>query len=87
MSRSAQEILSQEFLLTRAKILEVAAFYDRLSCQQVAGQQGASADDPAMQQLQAACRILTDEEDNKAARVQLLFSREFDPQWREQFGI
>ena len=30
MSRTAQQVLEQEFLQTRAKILELAAFFDRL---------------------------------------------------------
>ncbi len=87
MSRSPQEILSQEFLQTRAKILEVAAFYDRLACHPDGRPQDDDIDNPALQQLQAACRILTDDQADKAARVQLLFSREFNPQWRAQFGI
>jgi len=55
MSRSSTEILSQEFLLTRAKILEVAAFYDRL---------GQLPDNAAEQRqldlLNSACAILND---------------------------
>ncbi len=82
MPRTATEILSQEFLLTRAKILEVAAFYDRL------GQFPDGAPSPQqLELLSAACRILTDDQSDKAARVQLLFSREFNPQWRDEFGI
>lgn len=82
MPRSPTEILSQEFLLTRAKILEVAAFYDRL---------GQVPDSPAEQRqlklLNGACAILNDDQPNKGARVQLLFSREFNPGWRDEFGI
>lgn len=82
MPRTAIDILSQEFLLTRAKILEVAAFYDRL------GQLPENA--PNRQQLElldGACRLLTDDQPDKAARLQLLFSRQFNPQWRDEFGI
>ena len=82
MPRSPAEILSQEFLLTRAKILEVAAYYDRL------GQEPGKAADPRqLELLGGACRILCDEQADKAARVQLLFSREFNPGWRDEFGI
>lgn len=82
MPRSPAEILSQEFLLTRAKILEVAAFFDRL---------GQVSDNAAQQRqvelLNGACAILNDDQPDKAARVQLLFSRRFNPGWRDEFGI
>lgn len=82
MPRSASEVLEQEFLQIRAKILEIAAFYDRLA--------EAPASDLSESQLallQNGCGILTDSEEDKAARVQLLFSREYDASWREKFAI
>jgi hypothetical protein len=82
MPRSASEVLSQEFLQIRSKILEIAAFYDRLG-EAEGGAPGARE----LELLQAGCQILTDKQDDKAARVQLLFSRQYDEQWREQFGI
>jgi|JRYE01.1.fsa_nt_gb hypothetical protein len=82
MPRSPTEILSQEFLLTRAKILEVAAFYDRL------GQLPESAaEQRQLKLLNDACAILNDDQPDKAARVQLLFSHRFNPGWRDEFGI
>ena len=82
MPRSPAEILSQEFLLTRAKILEVAAFYDRL------GQVPDSAGEQRqLKLLKSACAILDDDQPDKAARVQMLFSRDFKPGWRDEFGI
>ena len=82
MSRSPSEVLSQEFLQTRAKILEVAAFYDRLG--DVAS---ADLDGRQLELLRKGCQILNDDQPDKAARVQLLFSREYDENWRQQFGI
>lgn len=82
MSRSASEVVSQEFLQIRAKILEIAAFYDRLEDGNVSDAQATQLD-----LLQRGCGILTDTRHDKAARVQLLFSREYDEQWRERFGI
>lgn len=82
MPRSPAEILSQEFLQTRSKILEVAAFYDRLGPSPEKG-----ADQRQLELLSGACRILNDDHPDKAARVQLLFSREFDAGWRDKFGI
>jgi hypothetical protein len=82
MPRSPSEVLSQEFLQTRAKILELAAFYDRL---QLSPEN--TADPQQLQLLHAACQILTDDQPEKAARVQLLFSRDYNPHWRDEFGI
>ena len=82
MSRTSSEILSQEFLQTRAKILEIAAFYDRLDSDELTGQE-----DQPLQLLRGACAILNDDQSDKAARVQLLLSREYNAQWRKQFDI
>jgi hypothetical protein len=82
MSRSSSEILSQEFLQVRAKILEIAAFYDRFD------EAGPSqAHDHQFDLLRQGCELLADDRGDKAARVQLLFSREYDENWREQFGV
>lgn len=82
MSRTSSEILSQEFLQTRAKILEIAAFYDRLDTDELT-----ESDGEALRLLVGGCAILNDSEPDKAARVQLLFSRQYDAQWRQQFDI
>lgn len=82
MPRTPTDILSQEFLQTRAKVLELAAFYDRLA---ETGE--GPADSRQIEMLHSACAILTDDQPNKAARVQLLFSRDYNPAWREEFGI
>lgn len=82
MSRTSSEILSQEFLQTRAKILEIAAFYDRLDSDELTESDGES-----LQLLVGGCAILNDNQPDKAARVQLLFSRQYDAQWRQQFDI
>lgn len=82
MSRTASEVLDEEFLVVRAKILELAAFFDRLSEADV------SEVNPARLDLIArGCALLNDAEPDKAARVQLLFSREYDRKWREDFDI
>lgn len=82
MSRSPSEILAQEFLQTRAKILEIAAFYDRLG-----DTASAELDCRQLELLQRGCQILDDDQPDKAARVQLLFSCAYEEKWREQFGI
>ena len=83
--RSASHVLDQEFLQVRAKILEIAAFYDRL--ESAGGVPNDSHGNQHMQMLRQGCEILTDDQDNKAARIQLLFSREYDSDWRSKFGL
>ncbi len=82
MTRSAREVLDQEFLQVRAKILEVASFFDRLS-----EADASSVDQRQLGLLRGGCKILEDEDGEKAARVQLLFSREYDEGWRNRFDI
>lgn len=89
MARTASEIIEQEFLQTRAKLLEVAAFFDRLDASgdsTIAGS-AAEKDQERLRLLKAGVELLNDDQGAKAARLQLLFSREYDAQWREQFGL
>lgn len=82
MPRSAREVLDQEFLQVRAKILEIAAFFDRLT-----EAEASDVSQEHLQLLEQGCAILNDDEENKAARVQMLFSREYDSDWREKYAI
>ena len=83
MSRSSNQVLEQEYLQIRAKILEVAAFFDRLAN----ADDSLSGDASKLALLKQGCELLTDGGSDKAARVQLLFSREYDPAWREKFSV
>lgn len=85
--RPASQILDESFLETRAKLLEVAATLDRID---------RSADDqsplpadarPRRNMLDAAIRILLSEGPDRAERLQQLFSRDYQPDWREQMQI
>jgi len=91
MSRTAQQVLQEEFLIARARILELAAIFDRID-------RAADDDSPpstghhekAKQQLQwlaEAIAILQDSAPERASRVQILMSRPYDPNWREQWTI
>jgi hypothetical protein len=81
--RDAGQVIDQEFLQIRAKILEVAAFLDRLAA---AGEIGPAHVDK-LQLLKSAVDLLQDDQANKAARVQLHFSRHFDPHWRQKLEV
>ena len=80
--RSKQAVLDEEFLALRAKVLEIAAGLDRID-----RAPGGPVDDSRRERLGRAIRVLLANEPDRAAQVQLLFSREFDERWRDKFGI
>lgn len=91
MSRTAQQILQEEFLIARARILELAAIFDRID--------RAASESPVMsteefekhrRQLELLAKgveILQDSEPQRAKRVQALMSRPYEPNWRKQWTI
>ena len=81
-ARTAASVLEQEFLPLRAKILEIAAGLDRLD--RAAGD---PRQDARRERLEWAIKILLEESPNRAERVQILFSREYDDGWRQDFGL
>lgn len=74
-----QEVLDRDFLRIRWLILELAASLDRLD-----RAQGTQDGDPRLEQLRKAVKCLTEESERRAERVQLVFSREYDPDWRSK---
>lgn len=80
--RPSDAVLEQEFLPLRAKILEIAAGLDRLD-----RAEGDSRRDGRRERLEQAIRLLLDEAPKRAEQVQLLFSREYDDAWRQQFEV
>ncbi len=82
VSLSAVEVLNREFLEVRCKILEVAAALDRL---QRAG--GSVSDDPRLQRIHQALALLSDNSDNRAEQVQLVFSRSYDDNWQADLKV
>ncbi len=80
--RSAEKIIADEFMIARAKIVELAATLDRIE-----RARGETADSKPMQLLLQGMHILCDDEFDKAKRVQLLMSRQYDPQWQLRMSI
>jgi hypothetical protein len=80
--RKSADVLEQEFLPVRAKILEVAAALDRID-----RASGSVASDSRRAQMQAAIQVLLRPEDDRAEQVQLIFSRPYGDDWRDKFGI
>jgi len=79
---AAPEVLNREYLLIRAKLLEVAASLDR-----IARAEGSTDGDPRLGQIQEALDVLRQEHDDRAEQVQLLFSRQYDDEWQDKFDI
>jgi hypothetical protein len=81
---AANEVLDREYLQLRAKILELAASFDRLD-----RSSGSVADDPRMNLLRRGLEVLCEksDQDDRAERVQLLFSRKYEQDWQTQFSV
>lgn len=79
---TAPQVLNREFLEIRAKILEIAASFDRLDrCE------GSVADDPRLRRIYEALDELHGDTGNRAEQVQLIFSRQYEETWPEKFGM
>ncbi len=72
------ELLEREYLGIRAKILEIAATFDRIDRSR--GDLVASREMPLIRQ---ALEVLLSEKENatRAEQIQLIFSRPYDEQW------
>ena len=80
--RTASDVFDQEFLPIRAKLLEVAAALDRID-----RAEGSLSTDRRRTQVQAAIQVLLRPEDDRAEQIQLIFSRPYEDDWQEKFGI
>jgi len=78
----AGEVLDREFLELRARLLEVAAGLDRLG-----RATGSAAADPRIAQIREALGVLAAVEVGRAERLQLIFSRAYDPDWQQVFAL
>lgn len=86
-SRSADEIVDEVFLDVRAKLLEIAATLDRIDR---AVKDDGELDDESearRQKLLQATEILLSDEADRAERLQHLFSRPYQSDWREAMKI
>ncbi|MCH7726458.1 MAG: hypothetical protein IH991_08280 [Planctomycetes bacterium] len=79
---TAQEVLDREFLEVRAKILELAASLDRLE-----RADGAVTDDHRVALVREAFEVLQGARSDRAEQVQLIFSREYEDDWREKHNL
>jgi hypothetical protein len=77
-----QKPLDREFLPTRAKILEIAAVLDRLD-----RLSEETATEPRLRLLKQAMQLVLERNENRAEAVQMLFSREYDSDWRSALSL
>ncbi len=85
--RPASQILSESFLEVRAKLLEVAATLDRIERSGSAGDALSADAEEQRAQLDTAIRILLDNGADRAERLQKLFSREYESNWRQEMDL
>lgn len=79
---TASQVLDREFLEIRAKLLELAASFDRLD-----RAAGAVASDPRLRLIREAIDVLQSDAEDRAEQVQLIFSLHYDDQWQTKFGM
>lgn len=79
---TAIEVLDREYPEIRAKILQLAASFDRMG-----RAEGSLDEDPRLRQLREAVEVLCDEREGRAERLQMLLSDAYDDGWRKTFGV
>ena len=82
--REALEVLDRDFLETRGKILEIAAVLDRIDR---APAHHHIHPDPRVGQIRQALEALCEPGPGRTETIQLIFSLEYDGDWREQFHL
>lgn len=81
---NSTQILDREFLVIRAKILEVAAALDRIE-----RAEGDASSDSRIKLLADAIDVIATKHADpiRAEKIQLLFSRQYDENWLEEYAI
>jgi hypothetical protein len=80
---TANDILNREFLEIRAKILELAASFDRID-----RATGDVSEDARIRQIAESLKVLASNEfEDRAAAVQMIYSLPYSDSWRGEFGI
>jgi len=74
-SLPAAEVLNRYFLELRSKLLDIAAILDRLD------RGGPLPADARLGQIRQALQELASSTPGRAERIQLIFSRPYDPNW------
>ena len=78
----AEEVFDREFLQVRARLLELAAVLDRID-----RADGSASGDVRLSKIYEALDVLKSADDGRAEQIQLIFSREYEDDWRRQFEL
>jgi hypothetical protein len=76
----ANKALDNFFFEARSKLLDLAAFLDRINRGRDASAVG---NDPRLDKIRRALEVLHDQSGGRAERIQQIFSLEYDPQWEK----
>ncbi len=79
---TSNQVLDREFLEIRAKILDLAASFDRLD-----RADGSVVGDPRQSLVQEALSVLSSTQKDRAEQIQLLFSHHYEDDWQEKFNL
>ncbi len=80
-TRDAEDVLNHDYLETRGKILEIAAVLDRIDRAPIGGHE---TPDPRVDQIRQALEALLIPGPGRSETIQLIFSLEYDPEWRNR---
>jgi hypothetical protein len=75
-------VIEQEFLPLRAKLLEIGAALDRLDRSGTL-----TSREPRVAKIRSAIEVLLGSDDDRAEQIQLVFSRPYEDDWRENLKI
>ena len=75
---AAAEVLDREFLAVRAKLIDLAATFDRID-----RAEGRLADDPRLDKIRQSLQILAGDASDRAQQIQLLFSLPYREGWQK----
>lgn len=87
MNRNADQILDESFLEIRAKLLEVAASLDRIDRAAEAAAPLSDTQTTRREAIDRAIAICADAGPNRAERLQRLFSRPYQSDWRKTMQV
>ena len=82
--RTMTDVLNRDFLEIRCRILELAASLDRLDRAPLPGHE---TPDSRLAMLRQGLEALLEPGPGRAETIQLLFSLDYDPQWRKRFEL
>ena len=81
LTMNAPEVLDREYLELRSRILDVAASLDRIQ-----RASGTVEGDSRAGLIASAMEVLSGAELHRAEKIQLLFSREYNKKWQDDFS-